>query len=463
MYTLGDICRDIFGRLMQENGGVLVYRDDSNGYLVWSGGEKLRAADQIHLLLDHTLLEEYEDNSDVCGQLLSGKLSVRKGGCAAFLTAAKHLNALFLKNGPEQQIKAGAKRIESILTSSVKVRQYLKEHPEKKGIYRLDRDKVDAAGADRVEDGLLELEIEAFEAMREGGYFESLLGQGLICAEPQQPPLTGTGDPTVWDYLALLIYSAFCFMDFSESIRDREELEKNTEKLKDNLKKLVSHSDDTISSLPKPELKTCLEMMQLGYSALDICTQLVENDNALYQLGIDHKNEGNAELWAKFLEASPENFLFMMYDGKIVGNYSLVTLSDDQVALLERGKLYEADFSLEKNSMIFSEGTYVLYILNYSVNIGFSTRENRVMLWKALLKQLERYAEQQIYFSKVYVNIFRADHEALYKQLGFEFVHANESRGRIYCLKHFPYDLNWSDKQTLLDLYEKARPFGPKE
>ena len=97
-------------------------------------------------------------------------------------------------------------------------------------------------------------------------------------------------------------------MDFSESIRDREELEKNTEKLKDNLKKLVSHSDDTISSLPKPELKTCLEMMQLGYSALDICTQLVENDNALYQLGIDHKNEGNAELWAKFLEASPENF-----------------------------------------------------------------------------------------------------------------------------------------------------------
>ena len=101
-----------------------------------------------------------EDNSDVCGQLLSGKLSVRKGGCAAFLTAAKHLNALFLKNGPEQQIKAGAKRIESILTSSVKVRQYLKEHPEKKGIYRLDRDKVDAAGADRVEDGLLELEIE---------------------------------------------------------------------------------------------------------------------------------------------------------------------------------------------------------------------------------------------------------------------------------------------------------------
>lgn len=52
---------------MQENGGVLVYRDDSNGYLVWSGGEKLRAADQIHLLLDHTLLEEYEDNSDVCG------------------------------------------------------------------------------------------------------------------------------------------------------------------------------------------------------------------------------------------------------------------------------------------------------------------------------------------------------------------------------------------------------------
>lgn len=455
MYTLDDIWNDIFRELMQANNGILAYRSSEKQYTVLRSAEKLYVEDKIEILIGHDLMGQYRDNRNVGAQFLEGKFSVRKQGCAAFTEVLKRLYSSLVKSSVEEQTGTGGQRIKEIMENSAKAGLYLQSNPEKWNFSVLEAAQVDRISSDYVKARLIDLEIEAFETMRDH-YFDRLIRQELLAAEPQMPDFTAAEGDMVWDYLAFLISTSFLYMDFSEAKRGWNDIEKRVERLKEVLKKCgCGIKEEAMSPGGKPELKTYLDLIKMGRSALDICKELVENDDALYQLGIDHKNEGNPELWAQFLEACPETFLFMVYNEKIVGNYSLVTLSAEQVAQLERGKLYEADFSVGKNTMIFSEGLYTLYILNYSVNLGFSTRENRVMLWDALLKQLEQYAEQSVYFDKVYVNIFRTDHEELYKQLGFEFVRVNESQGRIYCLKNFPEDLKWSHKKRLMDLYEK--------
>lgn len=202
-----------------------------------------------------------------------------------------------------------------------------------------------------------------------------------------------------------------------------------------------------------PEIKSFVEMLDLGFTPLKIARALVDNDNALYNLGDGHNNEGTPELWASFLEAYPDTFEYLICDNKIIGNYSLVALSEEQIEQLLKGELYEADFALEKNEPFVFPGNYVLYLLNFSVNMGWNTVDNYNKLWQSLLNKIEKYAHQGIFFERIYVNTFRADHRALYRRLGFKYVVDNKKKGQVFELKNFPSDLKWPNKELLMKIY----------
>lgn len=461
MFTLNEVWENVFTQLMRKNGGILAYLRNKKEYVILQDNtiKRLSSADKITLLFGKQIEKVFPEKTpvNVMNQLLNGKVLVKKQGAAAYQRMITNLCNLIFKKGIENQLKDDGQRFQEIMRVSIRVRHYLIENAEKKDLDVLEMHAVDRILVKNIEEELDDLTIELFYLVKEQ-YIDALYLKEELQIEQNYPILTKNNYNQAWEYLALITYVCLLSVDYLDMKRTGG-LEREIERLK----KLINKTGYSYKREPaKPELKTYLDMIRKGRSALDICQELVENDNILYNLGIGHENEGNPELWAKFLEANPETFLFMVYRGKIIGNYSLVTLSEEQVEQLECGKLCEADFDIDKNIMIFTKGVYTLYILNYSVNLGFSTVENRVMLWSALIRQLERYAEQEIYFNQVYVNVFRTDHEELYKQLGFQFVCVNNNQGRIYCLKKFPDDLNWNNKQKLIELYKKNSDKGGK-
>ena len=77
-------------------------------------------------------------------------------------------------------------------------------------------------------------------------------------------------------------------------------------------------------------------------------------------------------------------------------------------------------------------GDYIGYLLNLSVNIGYNNPANLNMLLTALAEQMLAFAEDGIFFKAWYVNVFRKDHEAMYRRLGFSYLLDNKSFGKVY-------------------------------
>ena len=77
------------------------------------------------------------------------------------------------------------------------------------------------------------------------------------------------------------------------------------------------------------------------------------------------------------------------------------------------------------------------------------------------LSQLLLFAEEDILFSKIIVNVFKASHEAFYKQWGFSFVKEHKNSGRIYelILKPYPEKLynQLSKNRHLRDVNEQLK------
>lgn len=458
MYTLNEIWNSIFEQIKEVNDGVLADRESPTEYRIFLQNGKLKEKEKIHFLLGGELLGQYRTAPKIPPQFLEGKLLVKKSGCAAYRTVVTRL-ADSLAIDRFTQIREDGMRLRKMMENSAKAAVYVQDHPAHwDNTYVVGGAALHAVPLERWQDRLVKLSYRIYSKMQKD-FFQKLVDKGLLPNRIPKPNYRDSRDNTVWELLAFLIYASLLFMDYSEA-KDamNQKIEEAVNRLETELRE-ISQADPTGTKL---DLKSYHDLIQTGKTTLAICRELVDNDNALYRLGDHHENEGSPELWAKFLEAYPETFQFLVYEGKIVGNYSLVTLSPEQVKQLKLGKLVENDFSLDKNAVLFRKGVYTLYILNYSVNLGFSTRENRVMLWEALLKQLEDFAVQEIFFKEVYVNVFRSDHEELYRELGFEFLVMN-GEGKTYCLKNFPADLKWSGKKRLMQLYEKCPNNGQKE
>ena len=88
-------------------------------------------------------------------------------------------------------------------------------------------------------------------------------------------------------------------------------------------------------------------------------------------------------------------------------------------------------------------------------------QEESENLRKMFLTQLLLFAEEDILFKKIIVNVFKASHEAFYKQWGFSFVKEHIHSGRIYELELKPYPdtlyNQLSKNRHLKDVNEKLK------
>ena len=180
-------------------------------------------------------------------------------------------------------------------------------------------------------------------------------------------------------------------------------------------------------------IATYQDLSDLGMTALDIAKRLVDNDYHLYS-DMVVENEGTPEQWAEYLSTYPDTFRYLLNEkNEIIGNWSFLAVSEEiHVAKLAAGELAEESFSLDETEYLMFPGDYIGYLLNLSVNIGYNNPANLNMLLTALAEQMLAFAEDGIFFKAWYVNVFRKDHEAMYRRLGFSYLLDNKSFGKVY-------------------------------
>ena len=164
----------------------------------------------------------------------------------------------------------------------------------------------------------------------------------------------------------------------------------------------------------------------------------MENDAALYG-GSDGlgRNAGSIEQWSDHICSAPKNWLFFCDQaGKIVGNWSYAYLSPGEEESTRKGVLAGDDFSLGTATYHLSspDKEVVLYILNMSLNDGYQTEENWSKLWESFGKRLVELINAGITIRNIYANLYREDHTALFRNIGFEFLVQNAVSGDTYCL-----------------------------
>ncbi len=174
------------------------------------------------------------------------------------------------------------------------------------------------------------------------------------------------------------------------------------------------------------------EALAVGYSAKNIAMQLVENDYITCN-GIGLANEGTAEQWESFLNRDSDTFHYFLNEkNEIVGNWSIVSLTEDAYEKAIQGALLEVNIGIENTNMILFPGVYDGYILAISLLPAYRNMQNYTMLVDSLLKQLEHYAENGIFFRRWCINVFSSDVEALVRQLGFRYRCNNCVTGKLY-------------------------------
>ncbi len=468
-YTLKDVWVDIFDALRIKNETVVLplcvksidhnvsKNDDIQYDIIWR--KNISNQNRVNIMLhirDNDLWKELCTNADKTGELLKSK------GCGSnrgtLFSLKKYLNELhhyiYIYGGLDGVLEEDAGRYQQIMERSVTAAQLCKHKKERRDS---DTSEEELKKFPPLQENIDMLEVELCK------YIKAFTVKFSAKQALKLIDIDEINHDNMWKCLAAIVFYAVletgkhCKDEYdtlmciiNEYVKAKAIKGDMTEKPKD----ITSLSADTIHLLDYHN------MMDLGYDSLSICQKLVDNDNLLYKLGTGHKNEGTPELWAKFLEANPDNFLFAVKGKEIIGNYSFVVISDEQVVALKRGELYEADFTIAKNSVIFASGMYTLYLLNFSFNQGYNYLENYDNLWNGFIRQIIKYAIQnKVYFRRIYVNAFREDHEEIYKQLGFQMITRNKSAGIVYGLERFPDELEWRYKEKLVELYNEMHDY----
>ena len=205
-------------------------------------------------------------------------------------------------------------------------------------------------------------------------------------------------------------------------------------------------------------IATYQDLVETGMTALDISRRVVQNDYLLYP-EIVTENEGTPEQWAEFLSAYPDATRYLV-EGRntIVGDWFFLAVSEAiHAEKLARGELQEATFSPDEMEYLLFPGDYIGYLLNLSVNPGYNSAKNIMMLLHSFGEQLVAFAENGVFFKEWYVNVFRKDHEAMYKSLGFHFYINNITCGKLYKLECNPFPKNtlFSNSKRLMELYDE--------
>ena len=183
---------------------------------------------------------------------------------------------------------------------------------------------------------------------------------------------------------------------------------------------------------------TYQDLHKQGLTSQDVSKRLMANDAVLYGAENLGANAGKIEQWAAQIEAAQDNWLFFCEEGttNIIGNWSITFLTPEEELSVRKGTFAGDDFSLSSVNypLMASDKEIVIYILNISLNEGYTSHENWAALWKSFGNRIWKMIQSGITIRRVYSDLFRDDHVEMFEKMGFRHLVKNKVSGEIYCL-----------------------------
>lgn len=192
-------------------------------------------------------------------------------------------------------------------------------------------------------------------------------------------------------------------------------------------------------------IKVCVPGCETKYDAKAIARALQKNDYSLYpELAQNPELAGDYEgTWAKYLQKNQESFKYLVDDcNNIVGNFSFLALTQPQIELVLQGLLLENTFDIGKTASLSTAGIKeAMYILNYSINHEYATLATKNKLKELFFDTLLEYAEYDIYFKRIIINIFDPSQEPDFEEWGFirQKNRPGVNYGTLFILDLIPY------------------------
>ena len=194
------------------------------------------------------------------------------------------------------------------------------------------------------------------------------------------------------------------------------------------------------------------DLSQRGYTAKRIAKRLVSNDKRLFgttaitsgtiqTTSFSEANAGTREQWAEYLSSWPDSFEYLInFADEIVGNYSFVSLYDQQYIDFCNGTIAEKDLKPIATRSIYQPDTsHIMLLLNLSVNSEYNTVNNSNMIRAMFWNKVAKLAREGVIFKKIVVNVFRPDHKEYFESLGFREKCDHKQGGTIYEIDMIPY------------------------
>ncbi len=155
---------------------------------------------------------------------------------------------------------------------------------------------------------------------------------------------------------------------------------------------------------------------------------------------LSERHEGSVAQWLDVVEELPASWRLLVDEatGEIVGYWHFVPLSEESYDLAKTGKLYGSDVTIDKVPFLLLPGRYKLYFVGFSLLRKHKTLQNFRLLFEALLRGWEEFAESDIIFEEVCANAYTDEGLSLCKTLGMQKVCNHEDRGEIYSMRLLP-------------------------
>lgn len=204
----------------------------------------------------------------------------------------------------------------------------------------------------------------------------------------------------------------------------------------------------------QPEIMTYNQLINLGWTALKIADALVANDYALFD--ITPESEGTPEQWAQFLSHYQDSFLYLLHKNKIVGNFSLTVLKEHEEEQILNGTLNSSTLSIKDHYIGPSTKSQILYVLNLSVNEGYTNAKYRRLLSDSLILQLTKWAKDGIFFDRIYAHAYNDVSCGWFEYLGFSEIKNVQNQftktATLFCLNPFPDNFEYYNEELLYSL-----------
>jgi DNA-binding CsgD family transcriptional regulator len=207
-----------------------------------------------------------------------------------------------------------------------------------------------------------------------------------------------------------------------------EEIKKKLDKKHENYKSQKRSMQKKIDSI-NAEYKVVKYNEIQNLSKADFVKKIIKIDTTT---GVITEEEKDIEFWLS-LNFGSEDTRILLFGKEIVGYWHFLILRDDAFEKAKSGRLIDKELTINDLSYpVLPSDNHHLYFLCFTILEKHRNHKTFKMMLYTFIKQIEIYAEDDIYFTDIIANAYTLLGESLCNTLNMEFLNNHIECGKIY-------------------------------